>query len=204
MRIITVSREFGSGGRELGKRIADNLGCDYYDREILTMIAEKHGLTEEYVEDMLNRDFVSSIPLTFRTSFAAMDAMADFRTELLVEQTSIIKNIASLGRDCVIVGRNADIILNDYKTFNVFVCADMEARIARCKEYSDKHERLSEKELEKNIKRIDKERAKSRELIADSQWGDSRAYHLTVNTSGWEIKKLAPIVADYAQKWFER
>jgi len=53
MRIITVSREFGSGGRELGKRIADNLGCDYYDREILTMIAEKHGLTEEYVEDML-------------------------------------------------------------------------------------------------------------------------------------------------------
>ena len=71
MKIITISREFGSGGRELGKRMADVLGWDYYDREIISAIAEKTDLTEEYVENVLNSQAWQSIPLTFGHSFAA-------------------------------------------------------------------------------------------------------------------------------------
>ena len=70
MRIITISREFGSGGRELGKRLADELGFDYYDREIISSIAAKQGLDENYVENMLENSAWQTVPLTFRHSFA--------------------------------------------------------------------------------------------------------------------------------------
>ena len=70
MRIITISREFGSGGRELGKRLAEHIGFDYYDREIITSIAQAQGVKEEYVEHLLDNHDWKSVPLTFRHSFA--------------------------------------------------------------------------------------------------------------------------------------
>ena len=84
------------------------------------------------------------------------------------------------------------------------MCADMESRIARCRNFAQKHEKADEIDIEKNIKRIDKERAKSRELFSDTKWGDSRAYNLTVNTSGWSIKELAGVVSFYVRSWFDR
>lgn len=204
MKIVTVSREFGSGGRELGKRLADALGFDYYDREIITQIASRHGLTEDYVEAVLDRNMLSSFPLTFHNSFVGLDSVMNFQTDLLTEQTKILRSVAKSGRDCVIVGRNADVILNDENPFNIFVCADMESRIARCRNFAQKHEKADEIDIEKNIKRIDKERAKSRELFSDTKWGDSRAYNLTVNTSGWSIKELAGVVSFYVRSWFDR
>ncbi len=204
MKIVTVSREFGSGGRELGKRLADALGFDYYDREIITQIASRHGLTEDYVEAVLDRNMLSSFTLTFHNSFVGLDSVMNFQTDLLAEQTKILRSVAKSGRDCVIVGRNADVILNDENPFNIFVCADMESRIARCRNFAQKHEKADEIDIEKNIKRIDKERAKSRELFSDTKWGDSRAYNLTVNTSGWSIKELAGVVSFYVRSWFDR
>ena len=122
-RIITISREFGSGGRELGKRLADSLGVDYYDREIITAIAEQTGLGENYVEQILESHAWKKIPLNFRHSFANIDRLEPTQAGFLIEQKRVIEKIAKTGKDCVIVGRNADILLSDEKPFNMFVFA---------------------------------------------------------------------------------
>lgn len=204
MKIITISREFGSGGRELGKRLADVLGFDYYDREIITSIAQAQGVKEEYVEHLLDNHGWKSVPLTFRHSFAAMPVMQDAQVKMLVEQRKVLDAIAKTGKDCVIVGRNADVILKDTHPFSIFVCAEKVAKIRRCMERAQPGENLSPKEIERNMRRIDKNRASSRELICDRKWGDHESYHLTVNTTDWNIKELAPAVAAFAYSWFQK
>jgi len=202
MRIITVSREFGSGGRELGKRLADELGFDYYDKEIITAVAKGKGLDEGYVEKALDHHAWRSVPLAFGRSFG-MPAMQAMETELLLEQKRVLEGIARLGKDCVIVGRNADLILEAEKPFNIFVCADTAAKVQRCMERAKPEEKLTEKEILQHMRRIDKNRASTRAILSDSEWGKGGTYHLTVNTTGWKLKELAPAVAQFALKWFE-
>lgn len=202
MRIITVSREFGSGGRELGKRMADILGFDYYDREIIDAIAKEEGLNPDYVARVLDNHEWATVPLTFRSSFLMPSYNGD-APSLLAKEKQIIEQIAESGHDCVIVGRNAEIFLSNYNTFNIFVCADMQSKISRCRERAKDGENLSDKEIEKNIRRINKNRALAKSMLTDSEWGDGRCYNLTVNTSNENVKTLAPIVSDYAVKWFE-
>lgn len=204
MKIITISREFGSGGRELGKRLADQLGFDYYDREIITAIAKKQGLNETYVERALDNRIWQSVPLTFRRSLFGASVLQSPQTDLLLEQKRVIEAIAQTGKNCVIVGRNADVLLKKEHPFNIFVCADMEARIRRCMERTSEGEQLSKKELEQNIRRIDKNRAATREILTDSKWGQCNTYHLTVNTTGWMIKELTPAVADFVEHWYTK
>lgn len=204
MNIITISREFGSGGRELGKRLAELLHYDYYDRQIITAIAEQKGLNEGYVEKALENYGWQTIPLTFRRSFAGISAMRQPQMDLLIEQKAVIEGIAKVGRDCVIVGRNADVLLADKKPFRMFVCAELNAKIRRCRERAGQGENLSSREMEANIRRIDKNRARTREMIGGGRWGEGSAYHLTVNTTDWNIKELAPAVADFASRWFGR
>ena len=203
MNIITISREFGSGGRELGKRLADVLGYDYYDREILTAISEKHGLDEHYVEEMLSRNIWRNVTLTYGHSFAS-SVLIEQQTGLLFEQTNILREIAKTGKDCIIIGRNADVVLEEYSPFNIFVCADMQAKIDRCMGRAEKGEKLGRKDIENNIRRIDKNRAKTRQLISDKKWGDRSAYHLIVNTTDWDIKELTPNVASFIKAWQNR
>lgn len=204
MNIITISREFGSGGRELGKRLADLLGYDYYDREIVAAIAGQKGLNENYVEKALEGHRWQTMPLTFRHSFAGINRIQEMQTGLLLEQTRVIEGIAKAGKNCVIVGRNADVLLSDEKPFRIFVCAEMEAKIRRCMERASEGENLSCREIEQNIRRIDKSRARTRELLGGSRWGSSSAYHLTINTTEWSIEELAPAAAEFAARWFRR
>ena len=204
MRIITISREFGSGGRELGKRLADILGFDYYDREIITAIAQAQGLDENYVEHALENHEWQHIPLTFHHSFTSVSIMQTIHTDLLREQRRVLDGIAKAGKDCIIVGRNADILLHDLNPFTLFICADMDAKVRRCMERAPESEHLSRRQIEQNIRRIDRNRAQSREMISDSKWGLGSSYQLTVNTSGWSIKELSPAVADFIRRWFER
>lgn len=204
MKIITISREFGSGGRELGRRLADLLGCDYYDREIITAIAENKGMDENYVQNALESHSWRNAPLHFRSSFAGSTSVQQSQTTLLLEQKQVIETIAKSGRDCVIVGRNADILLADYAPLNLFVCAAQSAKIARCRERADGNENLSDREMERKIRSIDKGRAKLREMISGSPWGERSSYHLIINTSEWNMKELAPAIAAFAVSWFER
>ncbi|MBQ6273291.1 MAG: cytidylate kinase-like family protein [Oscillospiraceae bacterium] len=206
MRIITISRQFGSGGRELGKRLSDCLGWDYYDRQILETLAEEHNMDAEYVRRALANHGWQNIQLSYRSSFKQLMFDPGVRTQLLVRQREILQQIAALGQDCVIVGRDADVILQDCKPFRIFACADLEARLRRCLAFEEKkprRERLGEKEILRNIRRIDKNRARTREVLTGKTHGDASAFDLTVNTSGWEIKKLAAAVADFALCRFE-
>ena len=203
MKIITVSREFGSGGREIGKRLADILGFDYYDSEIITSIAKASGLDPDYVEKALDNHGWQNIPVTFRSSFTTAPYLQSNKVNLMLEQKRVIEEIAALGKDFVIVGRNADVILEQYHPFNIFVCANMEEKVKRCKERARKDENLTDQELIRMMKQIDKVRAQSRELLTSSKWGQRGVYHLMINTGGWEIKELAAAVADFATRRFQ-
>jgi len=104
----------------------------------------------------------------------------------------------------VIVGRNADVLLAEHNPLRLFVCAEESAKLQRCLDRATAGESLTEKELLRQMRRIDKNRAKTRELLSASSWGQRDAYELMVNTTGWQIKELAPVIAAYAEKWFGR
>ena len=169
--IITISREFGSGGRELGKRLADVLGFDYYDSEIISAVAQKSGMEAGYVEQALSSHGWQSFPISYRGTIGSVSYAQANTTSLLLKQTEVIEEIAAMGKDCVIVGRNADIILKDYHPFNIFVCAQTDAKVKRCMERAREGENLTEKELIRKMKQIDKNRAQLRERASGSVWG---------------------------------
>ena len=209
MKIITISREFGSGGRELGRRLADFLGFDYYDSEIITAVAKKSGLDAHYVENTLSSHGWQSVSVTPRSTWAssAMSSSAkqqSGKVGLLLEQKHVIEEIAVLGKDCVIVGRNADVILAQYQPFNIFVCADTEAKLKRCAARAPEGEKKSERELLHKMKQIDKGRSQTRAILTGSEWGRKEAYHLTINTTEWDMEDLVPAVAKFSESWFGR
>lgn len=202
MQVITISREFGSGGRELGKRMADELGYAYYDKEILSRLAQQSGLEEEYLEKIMEgkthypivygRTFVSNFSFQYQQN----------KTELLLKQQQILKDLAQKG-NCVIVGRGADVVLSAYHPFNLFVYADMESKIKRCRKYANEHENLTERELIGKIQQVDRSRKQYYELLGE-KWGLKENYHLCVNTTGLEIKEMIPALSQYAQNWLRR
>ena len=199
-RTITVSREFGSGGRELGKRLAEVLGFDYYDREIVAALSSETGMNENYLENELESGGLFSIPIHFAQTFARFPAVSDQTVQIMQMQTKLIKRLAEKG-NCVIVGRAADTILEDYRPFKLFVYADQASRLARCRERAPADEHMSDKELLREMKRIDKTRAECHDIIAPYTWGDKGGYHLCVNTTGIEIKAVVPAVAEYYRCW---
>lgn len=203
MKIVTISREFGSGGRELGKRLADELGFDYYDREIITAISQNKGYDEKYVENALNNHGWKSIPLTYKRSFTSYISGNSAQINIFLEQKRVIESIAKQRHDCVIVGQNADIYLAQYDPFTLFVCADMGSKVKRCVERASDDEKYTKKQIEQNIRRIDKNRASNRDLVGGSAWGDRSSYKLIVNTTDWDMKKLVLAVKDYIMHYWE-
>ncbi len=204
MNIITISREFGSGGRELGKRLADYLEYDYYDSEIISAVAKDSGLDEGYVERVLGNHGWKNVSISFRGTLASSQYVKNSQVSLLLEQKKVIEKIARLNKNCVIVGRNADIILKSYCPFNIFVCASKEAKLKRCIERACGGESLSEKELLRKMKQIDGVRRETREILSGAPWGEKESYHLIVNTTDWQIKEAVPAVADFAARFFGR
>lgn len=199
-KIITISREFGSGGREIGKRLADELGFSYYDREIITEIAKETGMTEEYIKNISEKG-VYPYAFQFAKSFAMYSSLQSNQTEILVAQTKLLKEIAK-NRNCIIVGRGANIILKDYNPMNIFVYADMESKINRCHKKAKEDERLTDKEMEKKMIQIDNARKNYHQLISNLEWGNKRNYHLCINTTDVEIKNIIPALGDYIEEWF--
>ena len=193
-RIITIGREFGSGGRELGKRIAERLSIAYYDEEIITAIAKRSELAVSYVDQVLERRIHAYYPITVANTFAAHqgDAVGEVTRSIYTAQTEIIREMAEKS-DCVIVGRCADHILADYRPLRVFVYADMPAKLARCRAKS-LEEGLSDRELEKRIRKVDKDRAQYYRFYTGLTWGDRNNYDLCVNTTGLSLAELAGLI----------
>lgn len=199
-KIITISREFGSGGKEIGKRLADALGYAYYDSQIITMLAEEMGLAEEYVKNISEKGMYP-YPFQFAKSFTNYSVLQNSQTEVLVKQAKILKEIAKKG-NAVIVGRGANSILKDFKPMNIFVYATMDAKVKRCIKKADSEEKLTEKEMIKKIKEIDKGRKNFNSLISNAEWGKKENYALCINTTDVEIKSLVVPLAEYAKNWF--
>lgn len=205
MKIITISREFGSGGRELGKRLADVLGFSYYDKEIISAIAKESNFDEQYVEETLLRGLTPNYTLTFGHTFAfGPDPIMQNELKILNLQQEIIKELAKKG-DCVMVGRTSGSILEeDYDPLKIFVYADLASKLDRCRSRADAGEHLTDRELEKKIRQIDEGRARHQRLFTDKKWGARENYHLCINTTGLEIKSIVPAVRDYALTWFDQ
>lgn len=203
MKIITISREFGSGGRELGQRLASLTGFAYYDHEIITTIANQKGLSETFLDYTLDSTNYNPLPIHNARSFSFI-SQSNKKVELLLEEKNVIEEIARLGKDFIIVGRNADIILQEYNPFTVFVCAQMDAKVQRCIDRAKSGVKVSVREVVHQIKRIDSARRASRRILTDEEWGNPHSYQLVVNTTDWDIEKLASAVADFADKYFKR
>lgn len=199
-KIITISREFGSGGKEIGKRIADELGYAYYDSNIVTLLAKETGMSEKYLSDISEKG-VYPYAFQFAKSFATYSNMQNNQTEILVAQSRILKQIAEKG-NAVIVGRGADVVLKEYKPMKIFVYSSQEAKIRRCKEKAELNEKLSDKDIEKKINEINKNREKFYSLISNKEWGKKENYDICINTTNVEIKKIIPSLKLYIENWF--
>ncbi|MCH5163533.1 MAG: cytidylate kinase-like family protein [Clostridiales bacterium] len=193
-KIITIGRELGSGGRELGKRIAEKLGYAYYDNEIISGIAEKTDLAESYVKQIVEKNPVANFPITIGHSFyPPMNFNMDQTTNIYVQQSNIITEMADKS-DCVIVGRCADFILRERNPFRIFVYASPKSRIERCRQKASENEDVSDRQLWRNIRRVDKHRAKYYLFYTGRKWGDKMNYDLCINTTNANIKTVAEAV----------
>ena len=177
--IITIGREFGSGGRELGRYLAETLGYAYYDREIIMEIAKRTSLSEKYIQHITEQKPVIPFPIhTGRTFWAVLP---DYNQSVQQEQHAIIQEMAEKS-DCVIVGRCADYILRESKPFRVFVYSDMESKIARCRKNEsadyEAGESLTDKELSRRIEQINKGRADYYEFYNASTPATGTSRHL--------------------------
>ena len=200
--IITIGREFGSGGREVGKRLADALNLKYYDKEIITEIAKGSALNEQYVENVIEKGLPGSFYYTFGQTFTHVPVFTEnTMMSVLAEQRKVIMRLAET--DCVIVGRSADAILTDLKPFRLFVYADEEHKVKRCRDRAPEGEKYTDKQLIKKMKSIDKGRKKLHSVLSPIPWGDKRGYDLMINTGSADIKKLVPLVAEYIKRYYE-
>ena len=194
-RIITIGREFGSGGRELGRRLSEELGFAYYDQEIISEIARRTEMSEQYVQSIVEHKPSFSFPIHIGRSFYPAPApVFDQSMSVYQEQARIITEMAHKS-DCVIVGRCGDYILKEYEPFRMFVYADMESKMKRCREKASEEEKMTDKELKQHILGIDKKRAKYYEFYTGHKWGDKLNFDLCINTSRTVIKKIVPAVA---------
>ncbi|MDD6884467.1 MAG: cytidylate kinase-like family protein [Eubacteriales bacterium] len=200
-RIITIGREFGSGGRELGRRLAEELGYAYYDQEIVTEIAQRTALSEAYVRQILEHKPVTAFPIRIgRTFTTVVNSQQEQWNDIFKQQYQILRELADTA-DCVIVGRCADWMLRAYQPFRIFVYADMEHRMQRCRQKGAEHEAMTDKELRQHIQEVDKHRASYYGYCTDQKWGDKANYDLCINTGLESVKEIAHHVAQYLKAW---
>lgn len=200
-KIITIGRQFGSGGRELGRLLAEELGIPYYDQEIVREIADRTLMPESYVQQIIEQRKIVAFPLHIAKSFQlatdlqiATNPKIEESSAIFNQQSKIIREIAEKS-DCVIVGRCADYILKERNPYRIFVYADMEKKMKRCREYAPENENFGDKELEKHIMEIDKRRASYYNFHTGQKWGDPINYDLCINTTNLSIKEIVPILA---------
>ena len=194
-RIITIGREFGSGGRELGRRLSEELSVPYYDQEIVAAVASRTKLSEEYVQRIRERRPVASFPIHIGRSFyPAVTVVMQQTNSIFLEESRFLKEMAEQS-DCVIVGRCADVVLREYQPLRIFVYADMESKLGRCRAKAPEHEKMTTGELKKHILTVDKNRAHYYEYFTGRTWGDRMNYDLCVNTTNASVKELAHVLA---------
>ena len=198
-RIITIGREFGSGGRELGLRLSQRLGIAYYDQEIISEISRRTELSEQYVRKMAEKKPMFSFPLHIGRSFHYMqNSPWGLNLSIFREQSAIIREMAEKS-DCVIVGRCADDILREMNPLRIFVYGDMETKLERCRKRTDSDEKMTDREILSNIRKIDKNRSEYYGLYTGKVWGDKQSYDLCINTSKISVERASELLAEFVR-----
>lgn len=186
-RVVTISREFGSGGRTIGKKVAEKLGISCYDSELIQKIASESGFNEEYIKDA--GEYAPSGFLSNLSSRTFGPTNEDYLWKI---QYKIITDLAAK-EPCVIVGRCADYILkNKADCLRVFIHADMKFRAERIvKEYGERAE-----SPEQRLKDKDKRRAAYHRFYTNMKWGHAQNYDITLNSGTLGIDKCVDIITE--------
>ncbi len=196
-RVITIGRELGSGGRTIGKMVANRLGIPYYDRELIDKAAESSGLTTQYIESSEQRitnSFLYNVAMGTSYGYGilqnANNQTLPLSEQIYEAQTKVITKYANQG-SCVIVGRCADQILADRDdVFRVFIYADMDKRAERgIREYG-----MAKQTVRKEIEKSDKERSRHYNTFTDKTWGDRHNYDLMLNSSKLDYENCAKVI----------
>ena len=192
--IITIGRQFGSGGKEIGEKVAKRLGYAFYDKEILTMAAEESGFSPSAMQHYDEKPSGSLIYSLYMTGAATSDNLP-LNQQLAFAQFNVIRKVAQ-SDNCVIVGRCADYVLREKKNLlTVFLHAPMEYRVQRVMaENSIDSTQLAEK----TIKKQDKSRADYYNFFTHKKWGDASSAMLSVDTSSLSPDDVAEVIAGYA------
>lgn len=188
-KVITISREFGSGGRTVGKLVAEKLGIPCYDQELIQKIAQESGYCEEFVAEKTEKAHNKFLSNTFAFRDYYGNSIQD---KIWLAQLKAIVEVANKG-PCVIVGRCADFILAETSDLlRVFIHADNETRAKRIVEQYGE----SDQSPEKRLKEKDKRRAAYYQVNTDKKWGDIKNYDVALSTSVLGIEKCADIIAE--------
>jgi len=189
-RIITISREFGSGGRFIGEEVAKKLGVAYYDKDIIGKIAEQSGLSPEYIQE--NAELSPKKGL-FAYAFSGRDITGKSVGDMVYEaQRKTIMEIAEK-ESCVIIGRNADFILKDRDdVLNVFIHGDMPEKTQRIIDLYN----VEEKEAVKMMADTDKRRMTNYNFYTEQKWGKVSNYTLCLNSSQLGFDRCERIIME--------
>ncbi len=194
--VITIGRQFGSGGHELGRKLAERLHIPFYDRELLSEAAARSDLTKEMIESLDEQPTSSFLySLTSGTYGFNSEATLPLGNRAFLAMTETIRDIASRG-SCVIVGRCAEYILAEHPDLiRVFVRGEKDARIARI----TAHLNVTEKEAAAMMAKTDKKRASYHDFYSDDRWGAAASYDIIVNSSKIGIDNAVDMIAQYVE-----
>lgn len=191
--VITISREYGSGGRYIGKLIADKLGIKLYDKEFITRTAEETGLSEEYIEsNEQKRNALANLNNGYYIGMSNAD-------ELFIKETELIKKLSN-EEACVIIGRCADFILQDDKNvIKVFVYSDMEDKIRRVTNIYG----IDKANAEKEIKKMNKLRANHYKYYTEREWSNYTNYDICINSDTLGVERTADLICKMIKEKIE-
>ncbi len=193
--IITINREYGSGGRYVGKILADKLGIKLYDKDLITLVSDESGLSATYIEEK-EQNIKGKLLANFNSQYYNNMTNED---NLFIAETNAIKEIAQNG-SCVIIGRCADYILKDNNNvFNVFLYSNDEEKVKRAVKYYG----LNEKSALKEINKINKARNNHYNYYTNRKWKDFANYDFTINVDKFGVEKTAEILKQVVLKSFE-
>lgn len=201
--IITIGRQLGSGGRDIGKKLSEVMGLEYYDKEILDITARESGLNKklfEEADEQARKGFSAGI-LGMRFPFLSegMVGYGGLSNEMLFQiQSDVIRDLAEK-QSCVFIGRCADYILRDRTDcFSVFICANDEDRVKRIIGYGDKD--ISVEKARDLMERVDKKRAAFYNYYSNKTWGDASSYHVCINSSVFGVDETVSLLKEMAGK----
>ncbi len=197
--IITIGRQYGSGGRGIGRRTAEVLGIPCYDKELILLAAQKSGMSAEvfaHVDETATNSFLYAISAGgYPNAGYAPQSQLPLNDKLFISQTDVIREAAKVG-GCVFVGRCADFVLKDeVRLLNVFIRADMDFRIARIMEY----EGCTQKAAADIITKADKKRAKYYNFYTQKRWGAIESYDLVLNNAKLGMEESVALICEAAR-----